>query len=90
MEDSERFDRNFLNDLYRIIKEILNNVIKHSGASRLDISILFIPDRDLMLFRRREKGITANLGKIALERVIRDERGIRLGLLHGAVVLWLG
>ncbi|MEI9944907.1 MAG: sensor histidine kinase [Chitinophagaceae bacterium] len=40
----ERLDMNVETVLYRIIQECVNNVIKHSGASTLDISV--IKDKD--------------------------------------------
>lgn len=36
----ERLDANMETVLYRVIQECVNNVIKHAGASRLDISIV--------------------------------------------------
>lgn len=40
----ERLDSNIETVLYRIIQECVNNVIKHSGASTLDISV--VKDKD--------------------------------------------
>ena len=40
----ERFDSNTETVLYRVIQECVNNVIKHSGATSLDISV--IRDKD--------------------------------------------
>ncbi|MBK7374729.1 MAG: sensor histidine kinase [Ferruginibacter sp.] len=37
---SERLDSNTETVLYRVIQECVNNVIKHSGASNLDISLI--------------------------------------------------
>ncbi len=36
----ERLDTTIETVLYRVIQESVNNVIKHAGASRLDISII--------------------------------------------------
>lgn len=58
MDDSERFDRNFLNDLYRIIKEVLNNVIKHSGASNCLIQIIEYEDNVSVMVEDNGKGIS--------------------------------
>jgi signal transduction histidine kinase len=41
---NERLDSNVETVLYRVIQECVNNVIKHSGASSLDISL--IKDKD--------------------------------------------
>lgn len=41
---NERIDTNTETVLYRVVQECVNNVIKHSGANRLDISL--IKDRD--------------------------------------------
>ena len=37
---SERIDSNMETVLYRVIQECVNNVIKHSGASHLDLSLI--------------------------------------------------
>ncbi len=37
---NERLDSNVETVLYRVIQECVNNVIKHSGANRLDISLI--------------------------------------------------
>jgi signal transduction histidine kinase len=37
---NERLDSNIETVLYRVIQECVNNVIKHSGAGQLDISLL--------------------------------------------------
>lgn len=41
---NERLDRNVETVLYRVIQECVNNVIKHSGANHLEISL--IKDQD--------------------------------------------
>lgn len=41
---NERLDNNVETVLYRVVQECVNNVIKHSGADKLDISL--IKDRD--------------------------------------------
>jgi two-component system, NarL family, sensor kinase len=47
---NERLDRNIETVLYRVIQECVNNVIKHSGANHLDISLI-----------KDEEGISATI-----------------------------
>lgn len=46
----DRLDRNVETVLYRVIQECVNNVVKHSGAGKLDISII-----------KDEEGLTATV-----------------------------
>ncbi|MES2777946.1 MAG: sensor histidine kinase [Bacteroidota bacterium] len=41
---NERIDSNTETVLYRVVQECVNNVIKHSGANHLDISLIKDPD----------------------------------------------
>ena len=44
--------------LYRIVQESLNNVVKHSGATTVAISITFQPDQISVAIADNGKGIT--------------------------------
>ena len=59
--------------LYRIVQESLNNVVKHAGASRVSITIVFLPDRIIVTIADNGKGI-------AESDLIRAQQENRLGL----------
>ncbi len=62
---NERLDSNVETVLYRVIQECVNNVIKHSGANALDISLI-----------RDEDGIAATIEDNGRGFVIKDKEKI--------------
>ncbi|MCR6722055.1 MAG: ATP-binding protein [Chitinophagaceae bacterium] len=56
----ERLDSNVETVLYRVIQECVNNVIKHSGASTLDISITRDADGISATVEDNGKGFDSN------------------------------
>jgi signal transduction histidine kinase len=59
--------------LYRIVQESLNNVVKHSGATTVAISITFQPDQIMVTIADNGKGISD-------DDLIRAQKENRLGL----------
>jgi two-component system, NarL family, sensor kinase len=57
---NERLDSNVETVLYRIIQECVNNVIKHSGANELDISLIKDADGIAATIEDNGKGFTVN------------------------------
>ena len=55
---NERLDSNVETVLYRVIQECVNNVIKHSGATQLDISL--IKDMDGISATIEDNGVGFN------------------------------
>ena len=58
---NERLDSNVETVLYRVIQECVNNVIKHSGANQLDISL--IKDADGIAATIEDNGRGFNIGE---------------------------
>lgn len=56
-EDHKNADMNLINDLYRIIKELVNNVIKHSEASHCLIQVIEHEDSISVMVEDNGKGI---------------------------------
>ena len=54
--NSYRFDRKKELALFRIIQELLNNAIKHSGANTIKINMRFVPNRLTVSFSDNGKG----------------------------------
>jgi two-component system, NarL family, sensor kinase len=59
---NERLDSNIETVLYRVIQECVNNVIKHSGANQLDISL--IKDKDGISATVEDNGKGFDAGKL--------------------------
>lgn len=62
---NERIDQNTESILYRVVQECVNNVIKHSGATQLDISLIKSADKIEATIEDNGKGFdikTAVLG----------------------------
>ncbi|UAY53410.1 tetratricopeptide repeat-containing sensor histidine kinase [Ferruginibacter albus] len=57
---NERIDANTEAVLYRVVQECVNNVIKHSGANRLDISLVKDPDGISITVEDNGKGFNTN------------------------------
>ncbi|HYM94760.1 MAG TPA: sensor histidine kinase, partial [Chitinophagaceae bacterium] len=80
----ERLDSNIESVLYRVVQECVNNVIKHSGATELDISI--IRDKDGISATIEDNGKGFNIPEndrsdgIGLKNII-----TRIDYLRGAV-----
>jgi len=47
--------------LYRIIQELLNNTLKHSGATKVEISLEFRPQKLIFSYNDDGKGVDLNL-----------------------------
>ncbi len=56
-EKTENYSSNFLNDMYRIIQELLNNMIKHSEASHCLIQLIEHDDALSLLIEDNGKGL---------------------------------
>ncbi len=67
---NERLDNNVETVLYRVIQECVNNVIKHSGANELDISLIKDTDGIAATIEDNGKGFT----------VAEKEKGQGIGL----------
>ena len=81
---NERIDSNVEAVLYRVIQECVNNVIKHSGANELDISL--IKDGDGIAATIEDNG----KGFVVLEKTVTEGIGLknirtRIGYLKGTV-----
>jgi two-component system, NarL family, sensor kinase len=57
---NERLDSNIETVLYRVIQECVNNVIKHSGANELDISLIKDTDGIAATIEDNGKGFSVN------------------------------
>ena len=56
-EDTSAYSSNLLNDLYRIIKELMNNVLKHSEATHCLIQLIEHEEALSMLIEDNGKGM---------------------------------
>lgn len=56
-DSTENYTSNFLNDLYRIVQELLNNMIKHSEASHCMIQLIEHDDTLSLLIEDNGKGL---------------------------------
>ena len=56
----ERLDSNVETVLYRVVQECVNNVIKHSGANTLDISLIKEPNEITATIEDNGKGFDVN------------------------------
>ncbi|MGB4398243.1 MAG: 7TM diverse intracellular signaling domain-containing protein [Daejeonella sp.] len=63
-ENTENYTANFLNDMYRIIQELLNNMIKHSEASHCLIQLIEHDDALSLLIEDNGKGLKDTQFKI--------------------------
>ena len=81
---NERIDNNVEIVLYRIIQECVNNVIKHSGANQLDISLIKDVDGLSVSIEDNGKGFNTNdktkFGGIGLKNI-----ASRIEFLKGTV-----
>jgi signal transduction histidine kinase len=81
---NERLDSNVETVLYRVIQECVNNVIKHSGASSLDISLIKDKDGIAATIEDNGRGFDTkdrqNFEGIGLKNI-----ASRIGYLKGAV-----
>lgn len=57
---SERFDYNTEVVLYRVVCELLNNTVKHAGASQIDIELTQNEDLLTLIFSDNGKGFDVN------------------------------
>lgn len=63
-ENTENYTSNFLNDMYRIVQELLNNIIKHSEASHCLIQLIEHEDALSLLIEDNGKGLNDDQPKI--------------------------
>jgi signal transduction histidine kinase len=81
---NERIDNNIETVLYRVIQECVNNVLKHSGASHLDISLLKDADGISATIEDNGKGFDVP-GKQQLEGVGLKNIVSRITFLKGTI-----
>jgi len=60
-ENTENYTSNFLNDMYRVVQELLNNMIKHSEASHCLIQLIEHDDALSLLIEDNGKGLKNEL-----------------------------
>ena len=63
-ENTENYTSNFLNDMYRVVQELLNNMIKHSEASHCLIQLIEHDDTLSLLIEDNGKGLKNELLKV--------------------------
>lgn len=56
-ENTENYTSNFLNDMYRVVQELLNNMMKHSEASHCLIQLIEHDDALSILIEDNGKGL---------------------------------
>lgn len=81
---NERIDSNIETVLYRVIQECVNNVIKHSGANMLDISLIKDSDGIAVTIEDNGKGFDTN-DKLKFEGIGLKNIATRIGYLKGTV-----
>jgi two-component system NarL family sensor kinase len=81
---NERLDSNVETVLYRVIQECVNNVIKHSGANTLDISLIKDRDGIAATVEDNGKGFIAK-DKEKFEGIGLKNIASRIGFLKGSV-----
>ena len=81
---NERIDNNVEIVLYRIIQECVNNVIKHSGANQLDISLIKDVDGLSVSIEDNGKGFNTN-DKTKFEGIGLKNIASRIEFLKGTV-----
>jgi signal transduction histidine kinase len=81
---NERLDSNIETILYRVIQECVNNVIKHSGASALDISLIKDKDGIAATIEDNGKGFDTKDSK-KFEGIGLKNIASRIGYLKGTV-----
>jgi two-component system, NarL family, sensor kinase len=81
---NERIDSNIETVLYRVIQECVNNVIKHSGANILDISLIKDSDGIAAIIEDNGKGFDTN-DKLKFEGIGLKNIATRIGYLKGTV-----
>ncbi|MBP6430506.1 MAG: sensor histidine kinase [Ferruginibacter sp.] len=81
---NERLDNNIETVLYRVIQECVNNVIKHSGANQLDISLIKDDDGISATIEDNGKGFDSK-AKIKNEGIGVNNIKARVEFLKGTV-----
>ncbi len=81
---NERLDSNVETVLYRVIQECVNNVIKHSGANTLDISLIKDSDGIAATIEDNGRGFNTE-GKEKFEGIGLKNILSRIGFLKGTV-----
>ncbi|WP_460557656.1 tetratricopeptide repeat-containing sensor histidine kinase [Ferruginibacter profundus] len=81
---NERLDGNVETVLYRVIQECVNNVIKHSGANSLDISLIKDKDGIAATIEDNGKGFNSK-DKEKFEGIGLKNISSRIGFLKGTV-----
>ena len=56
-DNTENYSQNFLNDMYRVVQELLNNMIKHSEASHCLLQLIEHDDALSLLIEDNGKGL---------------------------------
>ena len=80
----ERLDSNMETILYRIIQECVNNVIKHSEADTLDITIIKEPNEITATIEDNGKGFDTN-DKEKFEGIGLKNMRTRINYLKGSI-----
>ena len=80
----DRLDSNTETVLYRVIQECVNNVIKHSGANKLDISLIKDTDGISVTVEDNGRGFDAN-DKKKFDGIGLKNISSRVGFLKGTV-----
>ncbi len=81
---NERLDGNIETVLYRVIQECVNNVIKHAGADKLDISLIKDTDGIAATVEDNGKGFDTN-DKLKFEGIGLKNITSRIEFLKGSV-----
>ncbi len=81
---NERLDGNIETVLYRVIQECVNNVIKHAGADKLDISLIKDADGIAATVEDNGKGFDTN-DKLKFEGIGLKNITSRIEFLKGSV-----
>ncbi|MGE7775148.1 sensor histidine kinase [Chitinophaga sp. NPDC101104] len=80
--DDAQYSRNFKNILYRIIQELLQNVLRHAEAGHVLIQLIEHDDHCALLVEDDGKGISGDLSDPRLLRSIRSKVSYLEGVVH--------
>jgi len=86
--DDIRYTKELELTMYRIIQELVNNALKHSGASRINIQVFTEPKR--LFAQITDNGIGFNASAIEKERKGKGLENIRdrVTALNGRFDIW--
>ena len=77
------FPKNSEINIYRILQECINNVLKHSGAKNVKVSVSLI--NDLVILKVTDDGVGFDLNKIESKGFGMQNLAKRVGLLKGTL-----